>query len=89
MIRVAVPVYNAEEWITGCLLSILAQSVPDFTCVVVDDGSTDATGRMLARLGGVDDRLTVLRRATNAGALQNLLTAFAAQPCQEIGRAHV
>ena len=79
MIRVAVPVYNAERWIAGCLTSILAQTVRDCTVVAVNDASTDATGWILDSIAAADERLTVLHRPRNAGALANLVLAFAAQ----------
>ncbi len=40
---VLVPCYNFESYINECLDSVLKQTYPCFTCVVVDDGSTDST----------------------------------------------
>jgi glycosyltransferase involved in cell wall biosynthesis len=41
--------YNVEPWIGACIESVIAQTVPVFEHVVVDDGSTDATRREAER----------------------------------------
>lgn len=46
MISVIVPVYNAEEWLPRCVDSILGQSYTDFELLLIDDGSTDASGQI-------------------------------------------
>jgi glycosyltransferase involved in cell wall biosynthesis len=51
--------YQAEEWIAEALDSILGQTRPPDEVVVVDDGSTDGTARILA---GYGDRIRVLRQ---------------------------
>ena len=54
---IIIPAYNAAEYIESSVRSILGQSVADFTLIVVNDGSTDATGAILARLAAEDRRL--------------------------------
>lgn len=44
-ISVIIPVYNEEKYISGCLESLAKQDYPDFEIIVVDDGSTDGSGR--------------------------------------------
>ncbi len=48
MIRVSVivPVYNAERYLERCVDSIFAQSFTDYELILVDDGSTDGSGKM-------------------------------------------
>ncbi|MBU0662831.1 MAG: glycosyltransferase [Candidatus Diapherotrites archaeon] len=44
---VVIPVYNSEDTIADCLKSVLAQKVRGgFEVIVVDDGSTDSTGKI-------------------------------------------
>ena len=42
-ISVIIPLYNAEEYVAGCLDSILAQTFQDFELIIVDDCSTDSS----------------------------------------------
>ena len=41
---VIVPVYNVEHYLRRCLDSIVNQTFDDYEVVLVDDGSTDASG---------------------------------------------
>jgi glycosyltransferase involved in cell wall biosynthesis len=42
-VTIITPVYNAERYVERCMRSALAQTVPDWEMIVVDDGSTDRT----------------------------------------------
>ena len=64
--------YNAQEYIAEAVKSILAQTDPDFECLIVDDGSTDDTVRILDQFR--DPRIRIieagrigLARALNLG----------------------
>jgi GT2 family glycosyltransferase len=57
-VAVVIPAYNAERTLPETLASLLAQSYSDFTAVVVDDGSTDATAHVAA--ANTDPRVSVL-----------------------------
>lgn len=46
MFSICVPVYNVEEYLDECVASLLQQSERDFEIVLVDDGSTDSSGRI-------------------------------------------
>lgn len=53
---VIVPVYNAESSISRCLESLRNQSFPDFEAILVDDGSTDASGEICRAAAASDVR---------------------------------
>lgn len=44
---IIVPTYNNEKYLANCLNSLLAQTFQDFEIIVVDDGSTDQTTKLL------------------------------------------
>ncbi len=46
-ISVIIPVYNVQEWLPECLDSILTQTLVDVEIICIDDGSTDASWRVL------------------------------------------
>lgn len=47
MISVIVPVYNVEKYLRVCLDSLVAQTQKDIEIILVDDGSTDHSGKMV------------------------------------------
>lgn len=49
MITLAIPVYNMEQLLPRCMDSLLAQTCRDFEILLIDDGSTDASGIMCDR----------------------------------------
>jgi cellulose synthase/poly-beta-1,6-N-acetylglucosamine synthase-like glycosyltransferase len=60
-ISVLLPVRNAARTLRAAAVSILGQTERDLALVCVDDGSTDATPEVLARLAERDRRVVVLR----------------------------
>src|SRR5262245_39118970 len=62
-VSVIVAVYNGERFIADALRSILAQTAPADEVIVIDDGSTDGTGAVVARFPDV----RCLRREANGG----------------------
>ncbi|MGN0418012.1 glycosyltransferase family 2 protein [Anaerostipes faecalis] len=47
LISIIVPVYNIESYIANCLDSILNQTYPNLEIIVVDDASTDNSGKII------------------------------------------
>lgn len=81
-VSVILPVYNAETTLEACLGDILGQTFTDFEVVAVDDGSSDASGAILARVAAGDDRLRILSPGRNLGvaAASNMALAAARAP---------
>ena len=69
------PVYNAQEHLQECISSVLAQGGAPWEAVFADDGSTDASSRILAGLN--DPRIKVVTQA-NAGPSAARSAALAA-----------
>jgi glycosyltransferase involved in cell wall biosynthesis len=63
-VSVLIPVYNGAATVARSVESVLAQDHPDFEVVVVDDGSTDGTDRVLERF---EAPVRVLRNEKNSG----------------------
>ena len=62
MISVVLPCFNAAGSLPACLDSLLAQTWTDFEIVAVDDGSTDASLRVLHAFALRDPRVRVFAR---------------------------
>lgn len=58
-LSVIIPVYNAEEYISTCLNSILLQSYSNFEAICVDDGSKDKSGEICEKYAKQDSRIMV------------------------------
>lgn len=49
LISVIVPVFNGVDFLVDCLDSIFAQSYPNLEVIIVDDGSTDDSAKIIAQ----------------------------------------
>ena len=74
MVSIIVPVYNIERYIQKCVDSILAQSYQSFELILVNDGSTDYSGKICDAYEAIDSRIKVVHKpnggltsARNAG----------------------
>jgi hypothetical protein len=81
-IAIVIPAFNLAPFLRDCLLSLLRQTHVNWSAVVVDDGSTDATGAVAAQFA--DRRIHLIQQA-NAGvsAARNtgIKAAFNLDPC--------
>jgi len=59
-VSVVIPTYNRDSFLPRCLNSVLMQGFPDIEVIVVDDGSTDDTQKVLA---GYGNRIVAVRQA--------------------------
>lgn len=69
MISVVVPCYNCEKSIDICVDSLRNQSAKEFEVILVDDGSTDATGKRCDETEMIDHRFIAVHQ--NNGGLVN------------------
>ena len=74
VVSVIVPVYNSEEYIRACVDSIVNQTYKNLNIILVDDGSTDSSGKICDEYAKKDDRIKVIHKknggngdARNAG----------------------
>lgn len=63
------PVYNVEKFLMGCAHSVLNQTYPDWELILVDDGSTDTSGKLCDQLASqYPDKIRVFHQK-NQGQL--------------------
>lgn len=67
MISVIVPVYNVKAWIERCLDSILAQTYENIEVILINDASSDESGRICDHYAARDGRIIVLHFSENRG----------------------
>ena len=74
LISVIVPVYNVQKYVRKSVESILQQTYKNLEIILVDDGSTDESGKICDMLARSDNRVTVIHKkngglsdARNAG----------------------
>jgi len=72
LISVILPTYNAADYLPSCLDSLIAQSLPDFEIVVVDNDSQDSTREILTSYAAREPRLRLLRNEQRLSFAQAL-----------------
>ncbi|RGW20817.1 glycosyltransferase family 2 protein [Ruminococcus sp. AF13-28] len=73
-ISIIVPVYNSEKYIVACIDSLVKQEFNDFEIILVDDGSTDNSGKLCEKYAAEYDQIILITKengglcsARNAG----------------------
>lgn len=62
LISVIVPVYNVEKYLLNCYASIAHQTYAKLDIILVDDGSTDSSGKLCNEIASKDRRVQVLHK---------------------------
>ena len=86
-LSVVMPAFNEEEVLPQSLAEATAaldRLCDDWELVIVDDGSTDATARVLAEAARNQPRLRVLSHETNRGYAAALIRGFSSCRCEAV-----
>ena len=66
LVSVIVPIYNVEKYLNKCIESIINQTYKNLEIILIDDGSTDKSGKICDRFEKKDNRIKVIHQK-NAG----------------------
>ena len=59
-VSVLMPAWNAGATVSACLRSLVRQTLTDWDCTIVDDGSSDETASVVRDLAARDGRFTLI-----------------------------
>ena len=62
LISVIIPVYNVEQHLKTCLDSVVSQTLKDIEILLIDDGSTDGSGKICDEYAASDSRIRVIHK---------------------------
>ncbi|MHC1716407.1 MAG: glycosyltransferase family 2 protein [Candidatus Dojkabacteria bacterium] len=85
-ISIVMPVYNVEEYIKEAIESILNQTFNNWELIIIDDGSTDRTKKILKPYVKSDLRIRYIRKEKNVGITKNLNYAISLAKADLIAR---
>lgn len=69
LISVIVPVYNVEKYVRKCIESIVGQKYQKLQIILIDDGSTDSSGKICDEYAETDARVEVIHQH-NGGSVK-------------------
>lgn len=73
LISIIVPVYNVEKYLNQCLDSIINQTYNELDIILIDDGSTDNSGKICDDYALLDSRVRVFHQSNQGlSAARNL-----------------
>ena len=62
LISVIIPVYNVEQYLDECLNSVINQTYTNLEIILIDDGSTDKSGKICDEFAKRDNRIKVIHQ---------------------------
>lgn len=77
-IAIIIPVYNAEKYIKKCINSIKNQTIKNWILIIVNDGSTDQSGKIVDKIAKSDERIIVIHQ-NNKGSVDARKTGVMAE----------
>lgn len=62
LISIVVPIYNIEDYVEKCIVSIIQQSYENIEIILVDDGSTDKSALICDEFSKKDKRIKIIHK---------------------------
>ena len=75
LVSVIVPFKNTADYLEDCLESILKQTLTNWELLIVDDGSTDESQKLVQKYANKDSRIQLFKNDGN-GIIEALRTAY-------------
>ena len=69
LISVIIPIFNVESYLRRCLESVRVQDYKNLEVILIDDGSTDSSGKIADEFVKADERFKVIHQLN--GGLSN------------------
>ena len=68
-VSVLMPAYNSEKYIAEAIESIMSQTFKDFEFIIINDGSTDNTAKIVSKYAERDKRIKFIDNKKNQGLI--------------------
>lgn len=85
-VSVLIPVFNVEKYIKDSVQSIRNQTYKNIEIIVIDDGSTDDTFGVVAKIAESDKRIKLFKNEKNIGIVKTLNRALELSTGEYIAR---
>ncbi|HEK0623321.1 TPA: glycosyltransferase family 2 protein [Proteus mirabilis] len=66
---IIIPMYNVEKYIHQCIQSILSQTYQNFEVIVIDDGSSDNSSKIVDEIIKSEKRVTLIKNKNNGPSI--------------------
>lgn len=72
LISVIVPVYNVQDYLHRCVDSILRRTYKEIEIILIDDGSTDNSGKICDEYKAADNRIKVIHQSNQGQSVARI-----------------
>lgn len=62
LVSIVIPIYNVEKYLERCIQSVVKQTYKDIEIILVNDGSTDESGKICEKWKKEDSRIQVINK---------------------------
>lgn len=62
LITIIVPIYNVEKYLAQCIESIISQTYKKIEIILVNDGSSDSSGKICEHYANIDNRIKIINK---------------------------
>ena len=85
-VSVLMPAYNVEKYVGEAIESILNQTFKDFEFIIINDGSTDNTAKIIKEYAKKDKRIKFINNKKNQGFIAALNECLDVAKCEYVAK---